>query len=101
MIRGYAGTTRCRRQYLLAYFGEYLAEPCLRCDTCASSTALVPSPADGGPFDVGQTVIHSAWGQGVVVRREDEAIVVLFESVGYRTLDLRLVIDESLLEPTG
>ena len=27
-------TTRCRRQTLLAYFGEELAEPCGNCDTC-------------------------------------------------------------------
>jgi len=36
-----------------------------------------------------------------VVRREDEAIVVLYDSAGYRTMDLPLVTDESLLGPTG
>ena len=101
MVRGYADTTRCRRQYLLAYFGEYLDGPCRNCDTCASGTALVEAPADDGPFVVGRAVTHRSWGEGIVVRREDEAIVVLFESAGYRTLDLRLVIDEALLEPTG
>jgi len=31
---GYCETTRCRRQVLLAYFGETLAEPCGNCDSC-------------------------------------------------------------------
>ncbi len=101
MIRVYADTTRCRRQYLLSYFGEYLPEPCRNCDTCAAGTALVAVPADDGPFAVSHPVTHRSWGQGVVVRREDEAIVVLFDSAGYRTMDLPLVTDESLLGPTG
>ncbi|NCT68385.1 MAG: DNA helicase RecQ [Rhodanobacteraceae bacterium] len=31
---GFAETTACRRQRLLAYFGETLAEPCGNCDNC-------------------------------------------------------------------
>jgi ATP-dependent DNA helicase RecQ len=33
-LLGYCETTRCRRQVLLGYFGEKLAEPCGNCDTC-------------------------------------------------------------------
>ncbi len=33
-LLGLCETTRCRRQVLLAYFGETLAEPCGNCDTC-------------------------------------------------------------------
>jgi len=33
MIRGYAETTGCRRQFLLGYFGEQLQQPCASCDT--------------------------------------------------------------------
>lgn len=33
-LLGYCETARCRRQVLLAYFGETLAEPCGNCDTC-------------------------------------------------------------------
>ncbi len=33
-LLGYCETTRCRRQVLLAYFGEELREPCGNCDTC-------------------------------------------------------------------
>ncbi len=33
-LLGYCETTRCRRQVLLEYFDEKLAEPCGYCDTC-------------------------------------------------------------------
>ena len=33
---GYAECPDCRRQVLLAYFGEELSDPCGYCDTCAS-----------------------------------------------------------------
>lgn len=33
---GYCEVTGCRRQVLLRYFGEDLAEPCGNCDTCLS-----------------------------------------------------------------
>lgn len=31
---GYCETTKCRRQVLLAYFGETMSNPCGHCDTC-------------------------------------------------------------------
>ncbi|HEY6545559.1 MAG TPA: DNA helicase RecQ, partial [Dokdonella sp.] len=33
-LLGFAETTACRRQRLLAYFGETLAQPCGNCDNC-------------------------------------------------------------------
>ena len=33
-LLGYCETAQCRRQVLLNYFGENLAEPCGNCDTC-------------------------------------------------------------------
>ena len=35
-LLGYCETTRCRRQVLLAYFGDTLEEPCGNCDACLS-----------------------------------------------------------------
>jgi ATP-dependent DNA helicase RecQ len=35
-LLGYCETTRCRRQVLLAYFGDTLETPCGNCDTCLS-----------------------------------------------------------------
>jgi ATP-dependent DNA helicase RecQ len=39
-LLGLAEATRCRRQVLLAYFGETLAEPCGNCDLCADPPRL-------------------------------------------------------------
>jgi ATP-dependent DNA helicase RecQ len=36
---GYCETTRCRRQALLAYFGDHLETPCGNCDTCLEPVA--------------------------------------------------------------
>ncbi len=36
---GFCETARCRRQLLLAYFGETLEKPCGNCDTCLTPVA--------------------------------------------------------------
>ena len=100
MMRGYADTTRCRRQFLLGYFGEQLDEPCGNCDTCSSGTAYEHAEpvVDGDhPFPVDTAVEHTEWGPGIVMRHEEDRIVVLFEEVGYKTLGLQAVIDHDLL----
>ena len=38
-LLGYCETMRCRRQVLLEYFGETMAEPCGNCDTCLEPAA--------------------------------------------------------------
>ena len=97
MMRGYAETTGCRRQYLLAYFGEQLDEPCGNCDTCEAGTAHEQPDADSSPFGLQSRVEHTEWGEGLVMRYEGDRIVVLFEQVGYRTLSLPAVLSHGLL----
>jgi ATP-dependent DNA helicase RecQ len=109
MMRGYAETPGCRRQFLLGYFGEALPEPCGNCDTCASGSAAevvadaaaaTSGEADGGSggFALNSTVTHREWGPGTVMRVEPDRITVLFESVGYRTLALAAIqADDGLL----
>lgn len=97
MMRGYAETTGCRRQYLLAYFGEQLDEPCGNCDTCEAGTAHAQPSAEESPFPLQGRVEHAEWGEGVVMRYEGDRIVVLFEQVGYRTLSLDAVARHGLL----
>jgi ATP-dependent DNA helicase RecQ len=100
MMRGYAETTRCRRQFLLGYFGEQLDEPCGNCDTCSDGSALqVEGGADGVPFTAETPVEHSEWGPGVVMRVEDDRLVVLFDEVGYKTLGIAAVTENALLRP--
>jgi ATP-dependent DNA helicase RecQ len=97
MMQGYAETQGCRRQYLLAYFGEQLDEPCGSCDTCEAGTAREQPDADDSPFPLQSRVSHSAWGSGLVMRYEGDRIVVLFDEVGYRTLLLEAVAARGLL----
>ncbi len=46
-------------------------------------------------------MVHRAWGEGTVMRYEGDRISVLFDAVGYKTLDLGLVLDEGLLAAAG
>jgi ATP-dependent DNA helicase RecQ len=94
MIRAYAETLRCRRQMLLGYFGEQLDQPCGRCDTCRSGTAMDHADREerGAADAVGDElapqsrVEHRQWGPGVVMDSEPDRVTVLFETVGYKTL---------------
>ncbi|KQS10180.1 recombinase RecQ [Curtobacterium sp. Leaf183] len=101
MMREFAETQGCRRQFLLGYFGDELAEPCGNCDTCTAGTAAVTRAADGAhdaewPPDA--DVEHAEWGHGTVMSTEDDRLTVFFESAGYRTLALADVEDRHLLE---
>ena len=101
MMRGYAETTRCRRQFLLGYFGEQLDEPCGNCDTCSDGSAAQAQAGadDDVPFSAETPVEHSEWGAGVVMRVEEDRLVVLFDEVGYKTLGIAAVTENELLRP--
>ena len=111
MMRAYAETDGCRRQFLLAYFGEDLPEPCGNCDGCAAAAQEGPPvqethdavvalkrPADE-PFPLQSAVVHKEWGPGLVMRHEDDIITVLFEQEGYKTLSRTAVVEHELLRP--
>jgi ATP-dependent DNA helicase RecQ len=101
MMRGYAETTRCRRQFLLGYFGEQLDDPCGNCDTCAAGSAaqMGAGAEDDIPFAAETPVEHREWGPGVVMRVEEDRLVVLFDEVGYKTLGIAAVTENELLRP--
>jgi ATP-dependent DNA helicase RecQ len=97
MMRGYADTEGCRRQFLLGYFGEDLPAPCGFCDTCQAGTAGEESTGESG-FPVRSRVRHPEWGEGLVMREEEDRLTVLFDEEGYRTLSLQAIRDHGLLE---
>jgi ATP-dependent DNA helicase RecQ len=109
MMRGYAETPTCRRQYLLGYFGEQLDAPCGRCDVCdrererlatgaETGTGHAASPpGHGGPYEPNERVRHAEWGAGTVMHLEEDRLVVLFEQVGYKTLSLAAIEEGDLL----
>jgi ATP-dependent DNA helicase RecQ len=98
MMRSYAETEGCRRDHILSYFGEEHEVPCCYCDNC--DAGLVKADDTKRPFPIGAAVTHKSWGAGEVQRYDRDRVVVLFESVGYRTLALELVEGEGLLEPS-
>ncbi|MFL5680463.1 MAG: RecQ family ATP-dependent DNA helicase [Chloroflexota bacterium] len=104
MLRGYAESPGCRRRYLLNYLGEEYEPPCGSCDRCAAagtaaaaSTSPVVVDETSGPFALNDRVRHAKYGPGLVSRVEGDRIVVLFDDVGYRTLDLEACLTGGLL----
>ena len=99
MVRAYAETQGCRRELLLASFGEVLDGPCGNCDRCSAGLPGRDEVDQAtSPYPVGGAVRHAEWGPGIVIRYEGDRLVVLFETVGYRTLDLDAVEAHHLLE---
>ncbi|MDO8213518.1 ATP-dependent DNA helicase RecQ [Conexibacter sp. CPCC 206217] len=111
MVRGYAETDGCRRRFLLSYFGEDAPERCGNCDVCerlAARDARADSRGARGAagardapekrFPAGTRVRHRNWGEGEVQRVDGDHLVVLFDSVGYKTLARELVHERRLLE---
>jgi ATP-dependent DNA helicase RecQ len=94
MMRHFAESRQCRTQALLAYFGEHVPDPCGHCDNCHAGHA--GTTADG-PFPLHSTVRHAQWGTGLVLRYEDDRMTVLFDDVGYKTLSVPVVEEQSLL----
>ncbi|PZE28035.1 RecQ family ATP-dependent DNA helicase [Curtobacterium sp. MCBD17_028] len=102
MMRQYAETLGCRRQFLLGYFGDELPQPCGNCDTCASGSAYAQDAhvADGSndaAYPPDSEVEHDEWGHGTVMSTEEDRITVFFESVGYRVLSIDAVRERGLL----
>ncbi|CAN5507488.1 hypothetical protein BH24ACT26_BH24ACT26_12910 [soil metagenome] len=96
MVRGYAETRDCRREYLLNYFGEQFDAPCGNCDNCREGL-VGEQPGGGAAFPAGSRVAHGSWGEGLVMRHEGDKVVVLFDDVGYKTLSLEAVGARGLL----
>jgi ATP-dependent DNA helicase RecQ len=100
MMRTYAETDRCRSDFLVGYFGESVAKLCGVCDNCRAGSADAPV-TDHASYPLQSHVLHDEFGPGIVTDLEEDRLTVLFEDVGYRTLSLRLVEEQGLLDRVG
>ncbi|HWT93648.1 MAG TPA: ATP-dependent DNA helicase RecQ [Solirubrobacteraceae bacterium] len=98
MMRAYAETDGCRRAFVLGYFGEGYDPPCGLCDVCERRGDEIANDEASGPFTVGQRVTHDEWGPGTVGQVEEGQVTVVFDSVGYKTLGIDLVLERGLLD---
>lgn len=92
MMRAYAESRTCRRAFILGYFGEGSTPPCGACDVCDAGDAAVPQ--DGIGFATGDRVRHDAWGDGRVGHVDGERVVVVFDTVGHKTLAAPVLADD-------
>ena len=97
MMRGYAETPRCRRQYLLNYFGEPYEPPCGACDNCESGRSV--SVDDNPPIAIGARVRHVAFGAGTVTGYEDGRLTAVYDDAGYRSVLAGDALERGLLAP--
>jgi ATP-dependent DNA helicase RecQ len=99
MMGAYADATTCRREFVLTYFGERFEPPCGNCDNCEAGLVHARDGAGERPYAEGSRVVHAKWGGGLVQRYDDDQLVVLFDSVGYKQLGLAIVEERELLRP--
>jgi ATP-dependent DNA helicase RecQ len=94
MMRRYAEHTRCRRSFLLTYFGQDYRGPCGRCDNDRRRSSVEAGPEI---FPVGARVVSERWGEGTVQRYDGDQVTVLFDDHGYRDLLVSIVAEKGLL----
>jgi ATP-dependent DNA helicase RecQ len=99
MMRAYAERHGCRRAFLLGYFGESFDPPCGNCDNCDRGLSAADTAERDSRYSVGIRVAHPEWGRGTVAGVQDGHVTVVFDAVGYKTLDEALATERSLLHP--
>jgi ATP-dependent DNA helicase RecQ len=97
-MAAYAEHLGCRWQFLLEYFGEPTEDRCGHCDNDERAAANLHDDATNHPFPRGRRVRHPVFGDGSVIGYAGRGILLDFDRVGYKRLDVELVMEGDLLE---
>ncbi len=98
-MEAYAEYQGCRWEFLLEYFGEPAASRCGHCDNDERAQAADDDEHER-PFPRGSRVRHHVFGDGEVVGYAGSRILLAFDRAGYKRLDIGLVMDGGLLQPS-
>jgi ATP-dependent DNA helicase RecQ len=97
MMGAYVRHLGCRWNFLLEYFGEPAGERCGHCDNDRRSDENADDSDGRHPFPRGSRVHHQVFGDGEVIGYAGRAMLLEFDRVGYKRLDIGLVVDGDLL----
>jgi ATP-dependent DNA helicase RecQ len=97
-MAGFGEYLQCRWKFLLEYFGEPAPDHCGHCDNDHRAEANRDDRHGQRPFPRGSRVRHRLFGEGEVVGYAGSRILLAFDTVGYRRLDVGLVLERNLLE---
>jgi ATP-dependent DNA helicase RecQ len=103
LMKQYATTRDCRRRYLLNYFGERMDAPCGHCDNCEAGTvekhdAKTEASDTTHPYPLNARIAHKKYGEGTIMRYDQDKVVILFDTAGYKSLVTEFVKEKGLLE---
>ncbi len=74
-----------------------MEEPCGYCDNCEAGRATGAN-GEAQPFAVNSRVRHESWGEGTIMRYEEDKIFILFDEIGYKTVATEVVVERDLLK---
>ena len=107
-MEAFAQTGECRRQTLLAYFGEEVPGFCGTCDNCRSGRSVSKKVRDRvdarqttsrhKPWPVNSGVTHKTFGRGIVQAYGAGNVDVLFETAGKRSISVEFARSKQLIE---
>lgn len=98
MMNAYAEHAGCRWKFVLEYFGEPTEERCGHCDNDRLMDADHDDSDGRHPFARGSRVRHRVFGDGDVIGYAGGGILLQFDRVGYKRLDVGLVLEGDLLQ---
>jgi len=95
MMTTFLESQLCRWAMLSGYLGAASIVSCGHCDVCRAEER----PRE--VVDATERVAHPQFGEGTVITRDADTLVVLFDHHGYRTLSRDVVEEERLLRTSG